>query len=206
MASPRRIGAPDAKNRTVLLDAAEQLILDQGYAAVTSRKVAEYAGLKPQLVHYYFRSMDELLLEVFRRRAEHGLELQQQLMRTRQPLHALWEFSTDPAGARITMEFIALANHNPAIRAEVALYAERFRDIQIETLEKVLGTADIDPGRFPPGALAVLMTSVSRVVILEQALGVSGGHAEALELVRRELERVEGAPAQNDTSDTPQAT
>ena len=35
MASDRRIGAPDAKNRGVLLDAAEQLMLEDGYAAVT---------------------------------------------------------------------------------------------------------------------------------------------------------------------------
>ena len=45
MASPRRIGAPDAKNRTVLLDAAESLMLEEGYAAVTSRRVAAQAGL-----------------------------------------------------------------------------------------------------------------------------------------------------------------
>ena len=74
MASARRIGAPDAKNRGVLLDAAEQLLLEEGYAAVTSRRVAEKAGLKPQLVHYYFRTMEDLFLAVFRRRAEEGLE------------------------------------------------------------------------------------------------------------------------------------
>ena len=76
MASPRRIGAPDAKNRTVLLDAAETVMIEHGYAAVSSRRIAEQAGLKPQLVHYYFRSMDELLFEVCRRRAEEGLEYQ----------------------------------------------------------------------------------------------------------------------------------
>ena len=65
--TPRRLGAPDAKNRTVLLDAAEQLMRDEGYAAVTSRRVAEKAGLKPQLVHYYFRTMDDLFLELYRR-------------------------------------------------------------------------------------------------------------------------------------------
>ena len=74
MASARRIGAPDAKNRVVLLDAAEQLLLEEGYAAVTSRRVAEKAGLKPQLVHYYFRTMEDLFLAVFRRRAEAGTE------------------------------------------------------------------------------------------------------------------------------------
>ncbi len=75
MPSGRRIGAPDAKNRGVLLDAAEQLMLEEGYAAVTSRRLADRAGLKPQLVHYYFRTMDDLFLAVFRRRAEQGLKV-----------------------------------------------------------------------------------------------------------------------------------
>ncbi len=75
MTSARRIGAPDAKNRGVLLDAAEKLLLAGGYAAVSSRRVAEAAGLKPQLVHYYFRTMEDLFLAVFRRMAEAGLSV-----------------------------------------------------------------------------------------------------------------------------------
>ena len=102
MASARRIGAPDAKNRGVLLDAAEQLMLEEGYAAVTSRRVAEKAGLKPQLVHYYFRTMDDLFLEVFRRRAEQGLAAQARALESPQPLWALWRFGTDPAATRLT--------------------------------------------------------------------------------------------------------
>ena len=94
MASARRIGAPDAKNRGVLLDAAEQLLLEEGYAAVTSRRVAERAGLKPQLVHYYFRTMEDLFLEVFRRRAEEGLGVLRTALKSPQPLWALWRFST----------------------------------------------------------------------------------------------------------------
>ena len=65
--APRR-----RRPRGALLDAAEQLMLEEGYAAVTSRRVAAQAGLKPQLVHYYFRTMDDLFLAVFRRRAEPG--------------------------------------------------------------------------------------------------------------------------------------
>ena len=69
----RRIGAPDSKTRAQLMDAAELVLREEGYAAVTSRRVAARAGLKPQLVHYYFRTMDDLFLEVFRRRAEENL-------------------------------------------------------------------------------------------------------------------------------------
>src|SRR3979411_1211946 len=105
MTSARRIGAPDAKNRVVLLDAAEQLLLEEGYAAVTSRRVAERAGLKPQLVHYYFRTMEDLFLAVFRRRAEEGLEVLATALASPQPLWALWRVSTKAEGTRRTLAF-----------------------------------------------------------------------------------------------------
>lgn len=194
MTSARRIGAPAAKNRGVLLDAAEQLMLEEGYAAVTSRRVAEKAALKPQLVHYYFRTMDELFLAAFRRRAEEGLAVQAQVLQARQPLWALWRFSIDPAATAITMEFIALANHRKALKAEIAYYAERFREEQRKALSTVLERYGIDPVEVPPLVWSVLMTSVSRVLVIEQALGMSAGHAETIEFVERYLYRLEGAP------------
>src|SRR5271154_1826428 len=86
----RRIGSEDSKTRVQLLDAAEQLLLDQGYAAVTSRRVAAMAGLKPQLVHYYFRTMDDLFLEVFRRRADENVERSQRAVTADGSLRTLW--------------------------------------------------------------------------------------------------------------------
>ena len=194
MTSARRIGAPDAKNRGVLLDAAEQLMLEEGYAAVTSRRVAEKAALKPQLVHYYFRTMDDLFLAAFRRRAEEGLEAQAQVLQAPQPLWALWRFSIDPAATAITSEFIALANHRKALKAEIAYYAERFREEQRKALSTVLDRYGIDRAEVPALVWSVLMTSVSRVLVIEQALGMSAGHAETVEFVERYLHRLEGAP------------
>ncbi|MGB6205422.1 TetR/AcrR family transcriptional regulator [Mycobacterium sp.] len=194
MTSARRIGAPDAKNRGVLLDAAEQLMLEEGYAAVTSRRVAEKAALKPQLVHYYFRTMDDLFLAAFRRRAEEGLEAQAQALQSSQPLWALWRFSTDPAATAITMEFVALANHRKALKAEIAYYAERFREEQQKALSTVLRRYGADAAEVPPLVWSVLMTSVSRVLVMEQVLGMSAGHAETVGFVERYLLRLEGAP------------
>ena len=194
MTSARRIGAPDAKNRGVLLDAAEQLMLEEGYAAVTSRRVAEKAALKPQLVHYYFRTMDDLFLAAFRRRAEEGLEAQAQVLQAPQPLWALWRFSIDPAATAITSEFIALANHRKALKAEIAYYAERFREEQRKALSTVLDRYGIDRAEVPALVWSVLMTSISRVLVIEQALGMSAGHAEIVEFVERYLRRLEGDP------------
>ncbi|GJO37840.1 Bacterial regulatory protein, tetR family [Mycobacterium marinum] len=194
MTSARRIGAPDAKNRGVLLDTAEQLMIEEGYAAVTSRRVASEAGLKPQLVHYYFRTMEELFLELFRRRAEEGLRAQAQALQSPKPLWALWRLGSDPAFARISMEFMALANHRKALRAEIAHYAERFRDEQRRVITAALQRYGVDSQDVPPVVWTVLMASLSRFLVLEKALGMSGGHAETIELVESYLRRLEGEP------------
>src|SRR5580693_6739527 len=65
-----RAGAPSeaaASTREAILAAAETIMTEEGYAAVTSRRVAEKAGLKSQLVHYYFGTMDELFVAVYER-------------------------------------------------------------------------------------------------------------------------------------------
>ncbi len=189
----RRIGAETSETRGALLDAAEQLMLAEGYAAVTSRRVAAQAGLKPQLVHYYFRTMDDLFLAVFRRRAEQGLERQAEALASDQPLWALWDLSRDPRGTTLTMEFTALANHRKAIRAEIAASAERYRVEQFAGIRSVLGRYEVDDARYPPLVCTVLLTSVSRMLIIEQeSLGMSSGHAETVAYVEDLLRRVEG--------------
>lgn len=192
MASPRRIGAPDAKNRGVLLDAAEHLMLEEGYAAVTSRRVADRAGLKPQLVHYYFRTMDELYLAVFRRRAEQGLAAQALALKSSQPLWALWRFSSDPRITTFTVEFMALAAHRRELREEFARFGERFREEERRMIAETLERYGVDTSDVPPVVWAMFATSLSRVMVMEQALGMSSGHAETLAFVENWLRELEG--------------
>ncbi|MCV7423126.1 TetR/AcrR family transcriptional regulator [Mycobacterium yunnanensis] len=192
MASDRRVAGPEAKNRAVLLDAAERLMLQDGYAAVTSRRVAEQAGLKPQLVHYYFRTMDEMFIEIFRRRAVQGLEVQARALDSPQPLWALWEFGIDPTGTQLTMEFMGLANHRKALRAEIGAYAEQFRAQQVDAMATALRRYGYEVSDVPPVVWAVFATSVSRVLVMEQALGMSSGHAETLAFCESWLRRMEG--------------
>src|SRR6202035_538671 len=108
---PRRIGAADSKTRAQLLDAAEQLLLEEGYAAVTSRRGGAKAGLKPQLVHYYFRTMDDLFLEVFRRRADESLAHFERTVAADNSLRTLWRVNADPPGAALIAECVAVAKH-----------------------------------------------------------------------------------------------
>jgi AcrR family transcriptional regulator len=192
MTSNRRIGAEDSTSRAALLDAALALMLEEGYASVTSRKVAARAGLKPQLVHYYFRTMDDLFIAVFRRGAERNLQRQAEALASDQPLWALWEFSNEPAASALNVEFTALANHRKTIRAEIAAYAERFRRLQLDALSPVFAGHGLDPGQLPPVAALVLMTAVAQIVAMEEGLGLTVGHAETHAMVERYLTDLEG--------------
>jgi AcrR family transcriptional regulator len=191
--APRRIGAETSKTRAALLDAAERIMAEHGYAAVTSRRVAAEAGAKPALVHYYFRTMDGLFLALYRRGAEKGLERQEVALQSAQPLWALWEFSREPYGTGLTMEFAALANHRKAIRAEITASAEEFRRRQVEALTTILDGYALDPDDWPASVVAVLMSSVARFLVIErETLEMSSGHDETVAVVERLIRRLEG--------------
>jgi AcrR family transcriptional regulator len=192
--SLRRIGAESSKTRAQLLDAAERLLLEEGYAAVTSRQVAARAGLKPQLVHYYFRTMDDLYLAVFRRRAEGNMARVERAVAADGSLRALWQLNTDLHGAAFNIEFVALANHRKAIRAEVARYAERYRAAQLKAVTGALAAAGVSRERLPPIVGLLIMTGLSQVMALEDALGVSSGHATTRSFVEQAIASLEPPP------------
>jgi AcrR family transcriptional regulator len=192
MAAPRRIGAPEAKNRLVLLDAAEALMIEEGYAAVTSRRVAEKAQLKPQLVHYYFRTMDDLFLALFRRRAEQGLDAQAEALDSPQPLWALWRMMTDPSATRLTLEFMGLANHRKALHTEIARYAELARAQQTKAMTSVLERYGIDLSRVPAVVWTFFATGASQVLVFERSLGMTLGHPEILRFLEDQIRALEG--------------
>ena len=91
------------------------------------------------------------------------------------------------------MEFAALANHRKSIRSEIARYAELFRSQQTEVLTAVMQEHGIDTELLPPVAVMLFITSVSQILVMEEALGMSSGHAEARDLVVRLLQQYEGA-------------
>lgn len=196
MNQKRRVGANDSATREKLLSVAEQLMVAEGYAAVTSRRVAQEAGVTAPLVHYYFRSMDDLFVELMQRIADENLARQEKALASPNPLLALWRLSSHPAGAAATAEFASLALKRKEIRAEIARHAVRFRAQQIDVLRNLAarGLLNIEPDDVP--GLVVTLTSLGRIVGEEHELGISLGHDEAWKFLSRlvaDVERPKGA-------------
>jgi AcrR family transcriptional regulator len=182
MVSNRRRGVENSAVRSALIDAAELLIREGGYPSVTARNLADRINLKRQIVHYYFRSMDDLFIAVIRRGADKARPRLEAALSSDEPLRTLWEINSDPAQATLTMELSALASRRPAVRAEVKRFAEEFRDLQTRLLVEHLQKRGISPD-LQPIVATVLLTSLSQVLTLESAIDIDRGHAETLAFV-----------------------
>lgn len=194
MAQKRRIGAVHSETRARIVEAAEQVIRDEGYAAASTRRVAIAAGLKPSLVHYYFPTTDDLLLAVVRRGAARSDAMIEAALGNDDPVRALWGFFADTSRTALSLEFMALACHRKAIRAEIASHSEAMRVRQAEVLGRLLGERPDVMGGCSPTSLSLLLAGIGRALVMEEALGVSTGHAETRAVVDTWLDRLFAPP------------
>jgi AcrR family transcriptional regulator len=188
----RKGNAGDPTTRTALLDGAQHVMLTEGYAAATTRRVANAAGVNSALVGYYFGSLDGMFIALFQRGAERSFERLQEALGGPQPLWGFWNLIHDRSNSASTMEFIALANHRDALKQEIADYSRRFRTAQLEALGAVLEGYGIDPDDWPASVIVLALSSLSRFMLIEEAFGVDIGHPEAEAKVESFIRRFEG--------------
>lgn len=183
MASTRRMGPQDSATSNALLDATESVLRNEGYGAATSRRIAAEAGVKQQLVYYYFRTMDELLLATFKRRTERALARLAEDVASDRPVQALWKNLSAMVDGKLVFEFVALANHHEGIRAEVAHYIAESRRLEAEAIARQFEERGIDAGPVTPKAAAFIMYAVTLVLRREAATGITEGHEDVLALM-----------------------
>jgi AcrR family transcriptional regulator len=186
-----------------LLDAAENLLYEVGYAGVTTRAVAEAAGVNPGLVHYYFGSMEELLSQTLERFVDQLADA----------LEALYD---DPAlsfadkwrlGARfwvdeptsrfpkILMELLAMGWNMPALRTRLTEVHARFRRIFERHFGQALRDYGLDERAFPLEVVVAAVTSFQLGLIVEGLSGVESGHQALLDWIQRWVDDLEAGPS-----------
>lgn len=193
MKATKRIRRDPEVARAQILDAAKQVMLDEGYAAVGARRVAEAASVSVTLVYYYFPTTDDLFIALYRHVTGAEPARLEQALTSDDPLAALWKDQTDPVRAALGVEFLALANHRKVIRSEIIRHAEASRARQADTLGRLLAGAQVAGTPCPPLCMATLITSVARTLIMEDGVGVSLGHDETRAFVEALLARLQGS-------------
>lgn len=182
--------APRAAAEDAFLDAAERLLVEIGYASITTRRLAEEAGANHGLVHYYFGSMENLLVRVLERFTERLIARQRELYGADTPFLEKWRTAMgylveeDVAYQKVWLELQAMAWNRPDLRQRVARVNDEWRAVLLEAFEQARVEHSID---VPVGVLVTLVTTFNEGVILDRASGITAGHAELLEWIERWL-------------------
>jgi AcrR family transcriptional regulator len=181
MSSVRRRGLEDSGTRTLLVAAANALLGEEGVSGVTARRVAQKVGLSHQIVHYYFKSMDELLIAVVEQGTARAVAQLEAALSSEDPLAVVAELNGALASVALSTEFNLYAGSRPALRAAVGGALDRVRAAQTEVVAQHLQRAGLG---LPPPVATMVLTNVLRAMALERPIGVTQGHAETLAWLR----------------------
>jgi AcrR family transcriptional regulator len=182
MATARRMGPKGSEIWHSMLDAAEVILRDAGYGSLTSRRIAEEIGVKQRLVYYYFQTMEELIVETFRRLAIRDLERMRLALSSNHSLREIWDVCVQTTDTRMVQEFMALANRIEPLRLEVQEYIETSRKMHVEALGEAMRGSGLDKV-ISPEAAAIFAASAALAVHREAQVGVTTGHADVIAVI-----------------------
>src|SRR4051794_32591992 len=198
---------PDKRNATEqsFLDAAERLLVEVGYANITTRRLAEEANANLGLVHYYFGSMEQVFIRVLERFTDRLIERQRAMYGAPLPFIKKWRAAMgylnedlESGYQKIWLELQALAWNRPELSERLAHVHHQW----VATLTEAFGPAmkeyGLDTGRFPVAAMVALVTTFNEGLFLDRMGGVTEGHAELLAMIDNWLVALEERKAAKD--------
>ena len=173
-------------NEELLLDAAERLLVEVGYARITTRRLAEAAGVNHGLVHYYFGSNENLLVRALERFTERLIERQRELYASEEPFVEKWRtamrylVSEDATYEKIWLELQALAWNDPGLRERLAHVNAEWRAVLTEALAEPHRELRIE---MPLEALVSLVITFNVGIMVERLGGIESGHEALLDWI-----------------------
>lgn len=199
--TPRR-HTPREINETALLDAAEQLLIDVGYADITTRKLAQAADVNLGLIHYYFGSMDELFLRVLERFTDRLIARQRAMYASDDNYSDKWRqamryLEADRPYQKVWFELIAMSWNRPEYKRRVAQVRTAWRDAMYEAVATALSRYSLEGLGLSVDAWVTLIMDFNAGMIHDRLSGVGGeGHTELLTAIQGWLDGMERQAAE----------
>jgi AcrR family transcriptional regulator len=174
-----------------LLDAAERLLVEVGYPGVTTRRLAEEAGVNHGLVHYYFGSIENVLVRTLDRFTERLIERQRAMYASEVPFVEKWRTAMrylveeDVRYEKVWLELQALAWNRPEMREHLAHVDAEWRSVLSEAFEEPRRELEMD---IPLEALVSLVVTFNIGIMVERLAGITTGHERLLDWIDGFLE------------------
>lgn len=165
-----------ASTRDQILAAAYRTLVDLGYNQISMRKIAEEARVNPSLLHYYYGSKENLMLEVLEYVNEQHLARQRKMSAEVQSFEAIWAsaleyFKADVQSGyvRALWELRAQGLSNARIKKRLQQIIAGWRGLIVDLVRNALIEYRID-ARVAPEVLARMLGDIywgAEVEILE---------------------------------------
>jgi len=171
--------------RIAFLDAAERLLIEEGRGGISTRRLAREAGLNHGLVHYYFGSVENLMLAVFERFTDRLVERQRTMYAAEVPFLEKWRtamgFMEDDLAAgypKIWAELQAAAMNQPELQRRIRIVYDTWRSVLTDAFTAAAREYRMSDAAVP--ALVTLVMTFTVGMFNERLVGVDTGHAELL--------------------------
>ena len=158
-----RRGQATADTRGAIIAAARGCLLADGYANLSTRRVADAAQVPLSQIHYHFGSKRHLILAVLEAETASLLERQRDMFDAPEPLCVRWERACDfldtdveSGYVRILQEMIAAGWSDPEVAAAVREIAGGWYRVLAEVARREEARG-VDLGGFTPDEIAALM-------------------------------------------------
>ena len=174
------------------LDAAERLLIEVGYAEISTRRLAEEAGANHGLVHYYFGSMEELFLRVLERFTARLIARQREMYASEMPYLDKWReamryLDADRPYQKIWWELQAMAWNRPAYQRRIARVLAAWREAMREAVSEAVQRYGLAGGPLSTEEWITLIVTMNEGIILERLSGITEGHEALLASIDRWL-------------------
>ena len=177
---------------TAILDAAERLLIEVGHAAISTRKLAEEAGVNAGLIHYYFGSMEEVFLQVLERFTARLTRRQVAMYGGDLPFIEKWRTAMrylvedrESGYQKLLFELQAMAWNRPEMRERIRGVFQRWDAVLTDAMAAGMRELDIDTQRFPVEAVTCLVAAFNKGIMLDGLIGHDYGHRELLDMIDR---------------------
>ena len=210
-------GIAAVDTRGLILDAARRRLLADGYAGLSTRKVAEEARVPLSQLHYHFGSKQGLILVLLEEENARRLSRQQAMYAEDAPLWQRYEHACDyleddldSGYVRVLQEMIAAGWSNAEIRVAV----RRLLDGWFALLVEVAREAERQHGSLGPLTAEETAALVGASFVGAEALLLLGFDRQAMPIrsalrrigvIIRQLEEGSGQPERSDDARVPTA-
>lgn len=153
----------------LILDAALRVLAADGYSGITIAKVAEEAKVSRGLLHYYFQSKEDMLIQLMSRSGREAWDIMGTLLEEAESPEDFADMATETmrtysrkqgASLVLLVEVMSVARTNPRIKRAFGDLYRQSQDAWTQQLERMK-----EEGRMaltlPEGGLATLLKAIT---------------------------------------------